>query len=181
MEKTEPIGIYGLMAEYDTADAIVEAAKSARAAGFTKMDGFTPFPLEELIEALGVRRTRLPWIVMAAGLIGCVGGFMMQYWMIGIDYPLNVGGRPLLSWVSFIPITFELTILLSAATAVISMLALNGFPQPYHPVFNVPRFALASRDRFFLLIESNDPKFDAEKTRDFLLDTDAREVSDVEY
>ena len=161
--------LYGLMAEFHDPTSIVEAARKAHAAGYRKMDGYSPFPIEELGEALGFHtRGRLPKLVFAGGLIGCVSGFGLQYWCSVISYPLNIGGKPLNSWPSFIPITFELTILLASLSAVFGMLALNGLPRPYHPVFNVPEFRLASRDHFFLCIEAGDPKFDPDATFKFL-------------
>ncbi len=144
------------------------------------MDAYSPFPVEGLSEALGFHRTRVPLIVLIGGLIGCVGGFYLQYWGAVIDYPINVGGRPLNSWPSFIPITFELTILIAALFAFFGVLALNGLPMPYHPVFNVERFELASRNRFFLCIEAVDSKFDPTGTRAFLESTGARGVYEVE-
>ncbi|MEJ7709234.1 MAG: DUF3341 domain-containing protein [Pyrinomonadaceae bacterium] len=179
MKKKEP-GLYGLLAEFDTPTQVTEAARRTYSEGYRKIDAYSPFPIEELSEAVGFHRTRLPIIVFLGGIIGGVGGYMMQYYLSAIEYPLNVGGRPLHSWPSFIPITFETTVLVAAFSAVLGMLALNGLPQPYHPVFNVPSFALASRDRFFLLIETVDPKFDAQATRQFLLSLGAREVSDVQ-
>src|SRR5262245_36538262 len=173
--------IYGLMAEFDSPTALVEATHRARAEGYQKMDAFSPFPIEELTEALGVRSTRLPLLILIGGLVGCLGGFFMQWYSATIDYPFNIGGRPFNSWPMFIPVTFEMTVLLAALTAVLGMLALNGLPMPYHPVFNVPRFALATRDRFFLCIEATDPRFDREGTRQFLLGLHPREVSEVEH
>jgi Alternative complex III, ActD subunit len=172
--------IHGLMAEFDSAEALVAAARSAFAAGFRKMDGYSPFPVDGLAEALGFHRTRVPLIVLMGGIIGCLGGFFLQYWVSVIDYPINVGGRPLNSWPSFIPVTFELTILIAALSAFLGVLALNGLPMPYHPVFNVDRFELASRNRFFLCIESADPKFDPDTTRKFLESVGPQGVYEVE-
>ena len=172
---------YGLMAEFDSPTAIVEAARRAYAEGYRKMDTYTPFAVEGLAEELHFHRTRVPLIVLLGGLIGCLGGFFLQYWIAAIYWPVNIAGRPLNSWPMFIPITFELTVLIAALSAVLGMLALNGLPQPFHPVFNVPRFALASQDRFFLCIEANDPRFDRAVTRGFLTSLSPREVSDVEY
>jgi hypothetical protein len=172
--------IYGLIAEFDSPDALVAAARSAFAAGFRKMDGYSPFPVDGLSEALGFHRTRVPLIVLIGGIIGCLGGFFLQYWVSVIDYPINVGGRPLNSWPSFIPVTFELTILIAALSAFLGVLALNGLPMPYHPVFNVDRFELASRNRFFLCIESVDPKFDPDTTRKFLESVGPQGVYEVE-
>jgi hypothetical protein len=171
--------IHGLMAEFDDANALVLAAASAHDAGYRRMDAYSPFPIEELHDALGSHRSRLPLIVLIGGLVGCVAGFLLQYWASAIAYPINVGGRPFNSWPAFIPVTFECTILGAALSAVLGMLALNGLPMPYHPVFNVPRFALASRNRFFLCIEARDPKFDVEATRQFLETLKPREVSTV--
>jgi len=171
--------LYGVMAEFDSPRELVAASRAAREAGFTKMDGYSPFPIHEMDEALGIKRTILPYLIFAAGILGGVGGFGLQYYTHAIDYPLNVGGRPFLSIPSFIPITFECIVLAAALTAVVGMIILNGLPQPYHPVFNAPRFALASRDKFFLAIESSDPKFDHDETTQFLQDLNAREVFDV--
>jgi hypothetical protein len=171
--------IHGLMAEFDDANALVLAAASAHDAGYRRMDAYSPFPIEELHDALGSHPSRLPLIVLIGGLVGCVAGFLLQYWASAIAYPINVGGRPFNSWPAFIPVTFECTILGAALSAVLGMLALNGLPMPYHPVFNVPRFALASRNRFFLCIEARDAKFELEATRQFLETLKPREVSTV--
>ena len=144
------------------------------------MDAYSPFPVEGLAEALGFHRTRVPLIVLTGGILGCLGGFFLQYWLAVIDYPINVGGRPLNSWPSFIPVTFELTILIAALSAFFGVLALNGLPMPYHPVFNVDRFELASRNRFFLLIEAADPRFDSAGTRRFLETVGSHGVYEVE-
>lgn len=172
--------IYGLMAEFDTPTALVDAANRVREAGFTKTDAFSPFPLHEIDAALGIRRSILPFLVFGGGILGLLSGIGLQYYTHVIDYPIIVGGRPHFSLPAFIPPAYELTILLAAFTAVFGMLFLNGLPQPYHPVFNVPRFALASRDKFFLLIEARDPKFKYEDTRDFMQNLNAQEVFDVD-
>ena len=172
--------MYGLIAEFDNPEALVAAAHRAFAEGFRKMDAYSPFPVEGLAEALGFHRTRVPLIVLSGGILGCLGGFFLQYWLAVIDYPINVGGRPLNSWPSFIPVTFELTILIAALSAFFGVLALNGLPMPYHPVFNVERFELASRNRFFLLIEAVDPRFDSAGTRRFLENIGSHGVYEVE-
>lgn len=172
--------LYGLLAEFESPDDLLAAAHRAHADGYRRMDAYTPFPIEGLSEAIGFHHNRLPLLVLIGGIVGAGTGFFSQYWAAVIDYPLNVGGRPFNSWPSFIPVTFEVTILVAALTAVLGMLALNGLPMPYHPVFNAPRFALATRDRFFLCIEAADPRFDPDGTRAFLESLGAREVSDVE-
>jgi len=172
--------LYGVMAQFDSPSALVAAARETYAAGYRRINGYSPFPIEELSDAIGFKRTILPLIVLAGGIIGAVGGFFMQYWMAVIDYPINVGGKPFNSWPAFIPITFECTVLCAAFAAVFGMLALNKLPQPYHPVFNAPNFALATRDSFFLVIESKDPKFDHDEAVRFLKSLEARDVCDVE-
>lgn len=173
--------LYGLMAEFPDAEGLLAAARAAHAAGYRRMDAYTPLPVEGLAEALGFHHTRLPLLVFAGGLLGCLGGFGMQYWISVIDYPINVGGRPFNSWPAFIPVTFELTILVAGVTAVLGMLAVNRLPMPYHPVFNVPRFELATRNRFFLCIEARDPRFDREGTRSFLEGLGSQGVYDVAH
>jgi len=175
-----PSSLYGVLAEFDTSDELLAATRRAREAGYRQMDAYTPFPIEGLAEALGFHRTHLPLIVLLGGIVGGVGGYLMQYWIAAIDYPLNIGGRPLHSWPAFIPVTFELTILGAALAAVLGMLVLNGLPMPYHPLFHVPRFAMVTRNCFFLCIEARDPQFDRDETRRFLTSVKAREVSDVE-
>jgi len=171
--------IYGLMAEFEDPTSLVTATERAHHEGYRHMDAYSPYPIEELHDALGARHTRLPLIVLIGGLVGCLGGYALQYWSSVIAYPLNIGGKPLHSWPAFIPVTFECTILAAALSCVLGMLALNGLPMPYHPVFNLGRFALASRNRFFLCIEAKDPKFDLEATRRFLESLEPREVSTV--
>lgn len=170
---------YGLMAEFDKPDKLVAAVRRARAKGYRRVDAFTPFPVEGLEEALEMKHTWVPLIVLIGGVLGAVSGYALQYYVSVIAYPLNVGGRPLNSLPMFVPVVFEMTILLAALFAVFGMLALNGLPMPYHPVFNVPRFAMATRDRFFLLVQATDPQFDRLATREFLMSLGAQEVSDV--
>jgi ActD protein len=172
--------VYGLMAEFEDPTSLVAATQRAHDAGYRSMDAYSPFPIEELHDALGAHHTRLPLIVLIGGLCGGIGGYTLEYWSSVMAYPLNIGGKPLHSWPAFIPVTFETTILGAALACVLGMLALNGLPEPYHPVFNVPRFALASRNRFFLCIESKDPNFDVEGTRRFLETLNPREVTSVE-
>jgi hypothetical protein len=178
METKPPL--YGLMAEFDNPTDVVEAARATYDAGYRRINAYSPYPIEELAEAIGFHRTRLPVIVLLGGILGGLIGYGLQYYVAVIDYPINVGGRPLHSWPSFMPITFEMTVLFAAFAAVFGMLALNKLPQPYHPVFNAERFALASRDRFFLVIEARDPKFDHDRARMFLLSLNPKEVVDVE-
>ena len=178
METKHPL--YGLMAEFDNPTDLVAAARRTYEEGYRKINGYSPYPIEELSEAIGFHRTGLPLIVLIGGIIGFLGGYFMQYYLEAIAYPINVGGRPYHSWPSFIPITFETTVLCASLAAVFGMLALNNLPQPYHPVFNVPSFALATNDKFFLAIEAKDPKFDYEVTKRFIESLGAREVFDVE-
>jgi hypothetical protein len=177
----EQQGLYGLMAEFDSPTALVAGARKAREAGYRKMDAYSPIPIEELHEALGLPQTKLPFVVLGGAIFGGLAGYGLQWWASTIAYPFNIGGRPLHSWPSFLVPTFETTILFSALAAVFGMLALNGLPMPYHPVFNDKRFAMATRDRFFLCIESVDPKFDMAQTRRFLESLQPREVCDVEH
>jgi len=172
--------LYGVMAEFDNPSDLVAAARKTYDAGYRRINGYSPYPIEELSEAIGFTHTRLPLIVFLGGLLGGLGGFFMQYWMEVKDYPLNVGGKPLNSWPAFIPITFECTVLCAAFAAVLGMLVLNKLPQPYHPVFNAPNFALATRDRFFLVVEANDPKYDHKEVTELFKSLDAQDVTDVE-
>lgn len=174
---SEPL--YGLMAEFEDPKALVDATRRAYEHGYRAMDAYSPIPLEELTEALEIHQTGVAPLVLLGGIIGGLTGYGLQYWVSAIAYPLNVGGRPFNSWPSFVPVTFEMTVLIAALTAVFGMLALNRLPMLYHPVFNVPRFALATRDRFFLCIEATDPKFDPHATRQFLESFAPREVSEV--
>ena len=172
--------LHGLMVEFGDPNELLAAAARAREEGYRRMDAYTPFPVEGLADALGFQDRRVPLIVLIGGIVGCVGGYLLRSWASVVEYPLNVGGRPLHSWPAFIVPTFETTVLCAAIAAVFGMLALNGLPMPYHPVFNVARFAFASRDRFFLCIEARDPKFDRVDTRRFLETLSARSVMEVE-
>jgi len=171
--------IYGVMAEFDNPTALVNAARAARDKGYRKLDAYSPFPIEELSDVLDLHKNRLPLIVLAGGIVGGMVGYLMQYYVTVWDFPINIGGRPLHSWPAYIVITFEMTILLAAISAVMGLLALCGLPMFYHPAFNVPRFALASRNRFFLSIEATDPLFDARATSEFLETLEPKEVSEV--
>lgn len=172
--------LYGLMAEFDSATELVDAARATRDAGFIKTDAFSPFPIHEMDEALGIKRSILPLLVFFGGVAGLMLGISLQVFVHYIDYPLNIGGRPYLSWILFVPPAYELTILLAGFTAVFGMLFLNGLPRPYHPVFNVPRFALATREKFFLLIEAADDKYEYAETKAFMEGLKPQEVFDVE-
>jgi hypothetical protein len=171
--------LYGLIAEFDTPDQVVEAARQARSQGYRVMDAYTPFPIHELFEAMEDYRTWVSPIVLTGGITGASFGFLMQTWTTVFDYPINVGGRPLFSWPSFIPITFESMVLFAAFSAVFGMLLLNGLPKPYHPVFNVPGFERASVDRFFLCIEARDPLFERSETMRFMQDLGPRRITEV--
>jgi hypothetical protein len=169
-------GPYGVLAEFDSPAALLAAAEKTTAAGFSRTDAFTPFPIHCLDDAIGFKENKIAPIILAGGILGLLGGFGLQYYCQVIAYPMNIGGRPYYSWVAWIPPMFEMTILFAALFAAIGMIALNGLPRPYHPVFSAPRFALASQERFFLVIEATDPKFDLERTRAFLADLNPRDV-----
>jgi hypothetical protein len=171
--------VYGLLAEFETPSELLKATRRTYDAGYRKIDAYSPFPVEELWEAVGPHPNKVPLVVLCGGLLGMATGFGLQAWASMLYYPLNVGGRPNLSWPSFVPITFELGILFASFAATFGMILMNGMPRPHHPLFNVDRFALASRDRFFLCIESDDPKFDSEGTRKFLATLEPREVTEV--
>lgn len=173
--------IYGIVAEFATAHELLHAVEKTREAGYRRIEAYTPFPVEGLAEALGLKRNNVPLITLIGGLSGGLGGFLFQYWVNVFAYPMNIGGRPLNSWPAFIPVTFELTVLGAALSAVFGMLALNRLPQPHHPLFNVHRFAKhASSDRFFLSIEARDPKFHLKDSARFLHELHARHVNEVE-
>jgi hypothetical protein len=176
---TRPRGIYGVMAEFEDPTSLVNAARAAYQQGFRKLDAYTPFPIEELHEVLHLHKNKLPLIVLIGGLLGGLTGYLMQYFVTVIYFPINIGGRPLHSWPSYIIITFELTILFGSIAAVLGLLGLCGLPMPYHPTFNVPRFSAATHDRFFLCIEAADPLFDLQNTSRFLETMEPKEVSQV--
>ena len=181
MHTNEPANrLHGVMAEFDTGQALVDAARRAVAQGFTKLEAYTPVPIEELNDIIHKKRTILPRLVLAGGLTGMATGFALQYWASVIEFPMNVGGRPQASWTTFIVPSYELTILFAALTATIAMILSCGLPQPYHPVFNVDRFSMASSDKFFLVLESADPKFEQPVTSEFLRSLGAKGVYDVE-
>jgi hypothetical protein len=169
------------MAEFENPTALVNATREAYARGYRKLDAYSPFPIEELSDALHLHKNRLPLIVLVGGIVGGILGYLLQYYVTVIHYPINVAGRPLHSWPMYIVITFETTVLFAALAAVLGLLALCGLPMPYHPAFNVPRFALASRNRFFLCIEAIDPLFERQQTEAFLESLEPREVSEVAH
>lgn len=174
-------GPYGVMAEFDNPTALVNATRAVREQGYRKLDAYTPYPVEELNDALHLHKNKLPLIVLCGGILGGLTGYLLQYFVTVIYFPINIGGRPLHSWPSYIIITFEMTILFAALSAVLGLLGLCGLPMPYHPVFNVPRFSAATRDRFFLCIEAEDPLFDLQKTSSLLESLEAKEVSEVAH
>jgi hypothetical protein len=179
MHTETPAALYGVMAEYESGQAVVDAARKTMAQGYTRVEAYTPVPIEELNDIIHKKRTILPKLVLAGGLTGMATGFALQYWASVIEYPMNIGGRPMASWTTFIVPSYELTILFASLTAAIGMALLSGLPQPYHPVFNVERFSMASSDKFFLVIESTDRKFDADSVHAFLRSTGAKGVYDV--
>src|SRR5215475_2134223 len=180
MLKPEQPGLYGLIAEFDDPNAAVAAARRTFEEGYRRINAYSPYPIEELSEAIGYHRNYVPLMVLICGLLGGLGGFALQSWASAIAYPLNVGGRPLISLPAFVPITFECTILAASIGAFIGMLIMNGLPRPYHPVFNVPVFSRATQDRFFVCVKADDPKFSEKKTRAFLQSLGAKEVSNVD-
>jgi hypothetical protein len=171
--------LYAMVAEFETADELLLAAESARRAGYTQIEAYSPFPIHGLSEAIGFRDQRVPWFIFTGGMTGGLLGYTMQWYTAVIDYPMNVGGKPLNSMPAFFPVTFECTILFAALTAVFSVIVLNGLPKPYHSIFNTPGFDRASQDRFFLEIGAGDSQYDARNTRDFLEGLRAVRVSEV--
>ncbi|MGA3053240.1 MAG: DUF3341 domain-containing protein [Candidatus Korobacteraceae bacterium] len=173
--------IYGILAEFDSSTDLVYATKAAYAAGYRKMDAYSPFPIEEASEALGFHKSRVPLIVLLGGLLGGFSGFGLQYWINVISYPLNIGGKPYDSWPAFIVPTFEMTILFAGLSGVFGMFALNGLPMPHHPLFNVDRFSAVTRDKFFLCVEAADPKFDLVDTQRFMESLKPLSISEVPH
>src|ERR1700693_4923201 len=171
--------VYGIMAEFDSVHSLLAAANRTREAGYKRIDAYSPFPVEGLAEAVGFHHDEVPLVVLIGGIIGGLTGYLMQYWISVVSYPINVGGKPYHSWPAFIVVVFEMTILFSVIFAVLGMLALNGLPMPYHPVFNVPRFAFATKDRFFLIVFATDPKYSPSTTRTFLESLQPRSISEV--
>lgn len=177
---TDDKDLYGMTAMFDSAEGLVEATRQAVAAGYRRLDTYTPFPIEELAEIIGFRRDNIGYLVLLGAILGGLAGYLIQYWTAVVDYPINVGGKPLHSWPSFMLVTFELAVLGGALGGFFGMLALNGLPRPHHPIFNSPHFELETRNRFFLCIEARDPGFDREKTRTFLEGLGPLEVAEVE-
>ncbi|MGH9536474.1 MAG: DUF3341 domain-containing protein [Terriglobales bacterium] len=171
--------VYGLMAEFDSVNALMDAANRTREAGYKRIDAYSPFPVEGLAEAIGFHHDEVPLVVLIGALLGGLGGYLLQYWISVVSYPINVGGKPYHSWPAFIVVTFEMTILFGGIFAVFGMLALNGLPMPYHPVFNVPRFAFATNDRFFLIVFSSDPKYNPTQVRSLLESLGPRSIAEV--
>ena len=182
MKAKKKYPIYGVMAEFDSATAILTAAQKAHDAGYRVMDAYTPFPIEEVSEAIGFRRkdNKVALACLIGGLLGGTGGYTLAACAAGVWFPINIAGRPFIPWPMFIPVTFEATILIAGLSAGIGMLVMNGLPSPYHPVFNVPGFSLATNDRFFLCIEARDPKYDESAVTEFLNSLDPTEVTRVE-
>jgi Protein of unknown function (DUF3341) len=173
--------LYGLVAEFNDPEDLIDAANKVRKAGYTAVEAYTPYPVDGLDDAVGHKPTRLGWVVFWMGVLGCLTGFFMQLYSNAVFYPLNIGGKPYNSWPNFVVITFECTIIFSCFTAGLFMLGRNGLPRPYHSIFNTPNFEHASRDKFFLCVESKDSKFDLGKTKKFMDGLGANQVSEVEF
>lgn len=169
---------HGMMAEFHDPDDVLAAARKVKAAGYTHLDAYTPFPVHGLDDAIGFKDSKVQWSIFFAGCFGFVLGYGLEYWVHNIEYPMNVGGRPKFSWPSFIPVAYECTILLAGLTAAFAMLAFNGLPRPNHPVFNTPNFEMASQTSFFLCVEGTDPKFDHAEVKRLLESLGAVNVSD---
>jgi Protein of unknown function (DUF3341) len=171
--------IYGLMAEFDSAQELLDAARKTHEYGYRNMDAYSPFPIEGLADAIGFHKNAVALVVLIGGLLGALSAYSLQYWVAVITFPTNIGGRPYHSWPSFIVVTFELTILFGGIFSLLGMLALNNLPMPYHPVFNVPAFTQASENKFFLVVEATDPQYDPAGTREFLSGLAPRMISEV--
>lgn len=171
--------LFGVMAEFRTPQDLLHGIEKARSSGYTRMDAYTPYPIEKVIDALGFHHTKVPLVTLIGAMAGMSGVFGLAYWVSVIEYPLNIGGRPFFSWPAFVPVTFEGAVLIGGLSAAIGMIVLNGLPSPYHPVFNVPRFKAASRDGYFLCVEATDPRFDADAVRQVLESAHPVEVNDV--
>lgn len=171
--------LFGILVEFDSPEALVEAGRRVHDAGYRRFEAYSPFPVHGLAQAIGFHKTWMSATVLVGGIVGCLVGFALQYWVSAVAYPLNIGGRPLNSWPSFVPVTFEMTILFASLAAVLGMLALNGLPRPHHPLFGVPRFAHVTRDGFFLCILAADPRFQERATHEFLTSLNPKEVWDV--
>lgn len=172
--------IFAVAAEFEDEHQLLDAARKTREAGFSKFEAYSPYPIHGMREAIGFERPMLAWVIFAGGLAGLIAGFSLCYWVSAIELPYNVGGRALNSWPSFIPVTFECTVLAASLTAVVGMLAFNGLPRPNHPMFNTPGFERVTQDRFFLAVESDDPNFDRVETVNFLRSLNPREVTEVD-
>ena len=173
--------LYGLMAEFDTPKDVLRATRRAQRAGYRVMDAYTPYPVKGLASALESQRTRVPFVILICGVVGAGVGFLMQWYTMASDYRFNVGGRPPNSWPVYLPIAFEVMVLVASLAAILGMLLLNGLPRPHHPVFNVRRFVEASQERFFLCIEATDPKYDRQETEQFLVSSGAKAVMEVPH
>ena len=180
MNRADP-NLYGLLAKFDSPEELIHASNRTVEAGYKKFDTYTPYPIEGLAQAMRLRPSPLPFLILAGGVIGAFAGFLMQTFATVIDNPYNIGGRPLFSWPAYIPITFEVTILSAALFGFFGLFIINRFPQPYHPVFNSEDFSQhAAQDGFYMDIEASDPKFDIDITRKFLEDLGSIQVSEIE-
>lgn len=172
--------LYGLIAEFDSPEELMAACRVVRDAGYKKIDAFAPFPVAGLSEAIGFKDKLIPTLMLIGGIVGICWGIGIQFFGLGLSLPINIGGRPLWSWPNFIPITFETMVLTAAFTGGIGMFALNGLPRPHHPVFDAPNFDRASTDKFFLLIEAEDPKFDLDETKQLMLGLGTERVNEIQ-
>lgn len=171
--------VYGMLAEYDNADALIAGIKKAKEAGYTKLDGYSPYAVSGIADALGFIKSEMATVMLCGGICGAICGFLMQYYTNAVDYPFNIGGKPYNSWPMFIPVTYEPGILTTCLAGVFGLLALCGLPKLYNPLFNVPAFERSTIDRFFLFVQANDEKFDLQATREFLLTLNPLSVAEV--